>query len=173
MFSCNLPPAFLAECPRSSVIIWQWNRYWNKSAQKVDPGEDISPAAPARNRTCDLLVTSLMLNHWDISMPWLIKDEVHVLVFSIYMLWHVVLVILLQDTQWDCLAKRNSLERNLVGQRLVCQKYAKIPSLKSSPSTQGMFIAERQTGVVSRGVVMWVRVSHVARLRYSQLTMLR
>ena len=35
-----------------------WNGYRYKSAQKVDPGEENSPAAPAGIRTRDLSITS-------------------------------------------------------------------------------------------------------------------
>ena len=31
---------------RAAVVTQGWNGYWNKSEQKVDPGEEISPTAP-------------------------------------------------------------------------------------------------------------------------------
>ena len=73
-------------------------------------------------------------------------------------MWCAAIAISLQDTQCDCLARRSSLGRNLVGLHSVCLKYAKIPSLKSSPSTQGMFVNGWQNGVFLRGVVRWVRL---------------
>ena len=64
MFSCNLPPALLPERPgsylsRAAAVTREWSGYRNKeSAQKVDPGEENSPAAPAGTRTRDLSITS-------------------------------------------------------------------------------------------------------------------
>ena len=46
---------------RATAVTQGWNRYRNKSAQKVDPGEDDSPAASAGIRTCDLAIMSLVL----------------------------------------------------------------------------------------------------------------
>ena len=43
---------------RATAVTRGWNGYRNKSAQKVDPGEENSPAAPAGIRTRDLSVTS-------------------------------------------------------------------------------------------------------------------
>ena len=63
VFSCNLPPALLAEwsgaftccCSIEGVEqLLEWD-----SAQKVDPGEDNSPAAPSGTWTWDLLLMSL------------------------------------------------------------------------------------------------------------------
>ena len=42
----------------ATVVTWGWNGYQNKSAQKVNPGEENSPAAPAGIWTCDLSVRS-------------------------------------------------------------------------------------------------------------------
>ena len=44
---------------RATAVTRGWNGYRNKeSAQKVDPGEENSPAAPAGIRTRDLSITS-------------------------------------------------------------------------------------------------------------------
>ena len=44
---------------RATAVTWGWNGYRNKeSAQKVDHGEENSPAAPAGIRTRDLSITS-------------------------------------------------------------------------------------------------------------------
>ena len=43
---------------RAIAITRGWNGYRNESAQKVDPGEGNSPAAPAGMRTRDLSITS-------------------------------------------------------------------------------------------------------------------
>ena len=44
---------------RATAVTRGWNGYRNKSAQKVDPGEENSPAAPAGiRRTRDLSITS-------------------------------------------------------------------------------------------------------------------
>ena len=43
---------------RAAVVTWGRNGYWNKSAQKVDPGEENSPAAPAGIQTHDLSIMS-------------------------------------------------------------------------------------------------------------------
>ena len=66
VFSRNLPPALLAESPGSfTCCCGNRNRYWNESPQKADPGEENSPATPARNQTCDLLITSMpVVYHW-------------------------------------------------------------------------------------------------------------
>ena len=40
-----------------------WNGYENESAQKVDPGEENLPTAPAGTQTHDLSITSLALYH--------------------------------------------------------------------------------------------------------------
>ena len=42
----------------ATAITRGWNGYWNKSAQKVDPGEENPPATPAGIKTRDLLITS-------------------------------------------------------------------------------------------------------------------
>ena len=62
VFSCNLPPAPLVEWP-GSFTCYCGNTGVERipkqeSAQKIDPGEENSPAAPAGIRTRDLLVTS-------------------------------------------------------------------------------------------------------------------
>ena len=44
---------------RATVVTQGWNGYWNKTAQKVDPGKENSPAAPAGSQTRDLSITSL------------------------------------------------------------------------------------------------------------------
>ena len=43
---------------RATAVTRGWNGYRNESAQKVDPGEETSPAAPAGIRTRDLSITS-------------------------------------------------------------------------------------------------------------------
>ena len=51
MFSCNLPPALWQndrDLLRATAVTRGWNGYRNESAQKVDPGEDNSPAAPVQ-----------------------------------------------------------------------------------------------------------------------------
>ena len=63
-FSCNLPPALLAEwlgLSRATAVTRGWNGYWNNSQHRSNPEEENSPAAPARIRTCDLSITSLAL----------------------------------------------------------------------------------------------------------------
>ena len=45
----------------ATAVTQRWNGYQNKSAQKVDPGEENSPTAPAGIRTHDLSITSLVL----------------------------------------------------------------------------------------------------------------
>ena len=45
----------------ATAVTRGWNGYRNKSAQKVDPGEENSPAAPEGSRTRDLSTTSLAL----------------------------------------------------------------------------------------------------------------
>ena len=46
---------------RATVVTKGWNGYRNVSAQKVDPGEENSPAAPAGNQTHNLSIMSLAL----------------------------------------------------------------------------------------------------------------
>ena len=46
---------------RATVVTRGWNGYRNKSAQKVDLGEENSPAVPAGIRTRDLSITSPVL----------------------------------------------------------------------------------------------------------------
>ena len=62
VFSCNLPLATLAEWPGSFTSYcgntWVERIPKLKSAQKVDPVEENSPAAPAGTRTHDLSITS-------------------------------------------------------------------------------------------------------------------
>ena len=43
---------------RATAVTRRWNGYRNKRAQKVDPGEENSPTAPAGIRTCDLSIMS-------------------------------------------------------------------------------------------------------------------
>ena len=43
---------------RATAVTRGWNGYRNESAQKADPGEENSPAAPAGIRTGDLSITS-------------------------------------------------------------------------------------------------------------------
>ena len=43
---------------RATEVTRGWNGYRNESAQKVNPGEENSPAAPAGIRTRDLSFTS-------------------------------------------------------------------------------------------------------------------
>ena len=62
MFSCNLSPALLVEWP-GSFMCYCGNTGVERipkqeSVQKVDPGEEYSPAAPAGTRTRDLSITS-------------------------------------------------------------------------------------------------------------------
>ena len=54
---------------RATMVTWGWNGYQNKSAWKVDPGEENTPAAPDRNQTHNLLITGPVLYHWDIPTP--------------------------------------------------------------------------------------------------------
>ena len=46
---------------RAAAVTRGWNGYQNESAQKVDPGKETAPTAPAGIRTCDLSVTSPVL----------------------------------------------------------------------------------------------------------------
>ena len=46
----------------ATAVTWGWNgipKY--ESAQKIDPGEENSPAAPAGIQTCNVLITSPVL----------------------------------------------------------------------------------------------------------------
>ena len=58
--NCNLPPALLAEwpgfftCYYSNTGVEQIPK--QDSTQKVDPGEENSPAVPARTQACNLLI---------------------------------------------------------------------------------------------------------------------
>ena len=59
VFSCNLPPALLAECP-GLFTCYRGNKgvEWIlklESAQKVDAGEENYPTVPAGTQTQDLL----------------------------------------------------------------------------------------------------------------------
>ena len=45
----------------ATAVTWEWNRYWKESAQKVDPGEENSPTAPAVIWTRDLSITNPVL----------------------------------------------------------------------------------------------------------------
>ena len=55
MFSCNLPPPFFwqngQDLLHATAVTQGWNGYQNESAQKVDPREENSPAAPAGIQT--------------------------------------------------------------------------------------------------------------------------
>ena len=42
----------------ATAVTQRWNGYRNESAQKVDHGEENSPAAPAGIQTCNLSITS-------------------------------------------------------------------------------------------------------------------
>ena len=46
---------------RATAVTWGWNGCRNESAQKVDPGKENSPTAPAGIWAHDLLITSLAL----------------------------------------------------------------------------------------------------------------
>ena len=47
---------------RATAVTWGWNRIpKHESAQKIDPGEENSPATPAGIRTHNLLITSPVL----------------------------------------------------------------------------------------------------------------
>ena len=46
---------------RAAAVTRGWNGYRNESAQKVDPGEGNSPAAPVGTRTRHLLITNMAL----------------------------------------------------------------------------------------------------------------
>ena len=60
------PPPDLLEndqdLSRATAVTRGWNGYRNKSAQKADPGEENSIAAPAGIRTRDLSITSPALS---------------------------------------------------------------------------------------------------------------
>ena len=65
--SCNLPPAVLAKWPESFTCYCgkEWGGTATEirvSAEKEDPGEEKSPAAPAGIRARDLLTLSLLNN---------------------------------------------------------------------------------------------------------------
>ena len=47
---------------RATAVTRGWNGYRNESAQKVDPAEENSSAAPAVIRTSDLSITSPVLS---------------------------------------------------------------------------------------------------------------
>ena len=73
MFSCNLPPALLAEWP-GSFTCYCGNMGVERipkleSAQKVNPGEENSPAAPTVIWTRDLMSWVRRSNHWAIPVP--------------------------------------------------------------------------------------------------------
>ena len=57
--TCHLP--FDQNLLCAAAVTQGWNGYQNKSARKVDPGEENSPTAPAGIRTHDLSITSLVL----------------------------------------------------------------------------------------------------------------
>ena len=46
----------------ATVVMWEWNEYWNKSqprkTEKVDPRKEYSLTTPAMTQTSDLLITS-------------------------------------------------------------------------------------------------------------------
>ena len=44
---------------RATAVTRVWNRSWNKSQHRNDPGEENPPAVPARTRAGDLLITKL------------------------------------------------------------------------------------------------------------------
>ena len=62
MFICNCHLHFWQhawDLLHATAVTQGWNGYRNKeSAQKADPGEENSPAAPAGIQTCDLSITS-------------------------------------------------------------------------------------------------------------------
>ena len=67
-FSCNLPPALLAQWP-GSFTCCHGNTGMERipkqeSEQMVDPREENSPTALARTWTCDLSIISPTLCHW-------------------------------------------------------------------------------------------------------------
>ena len=72
-------------CLAVTCIFWQndqdrlvytggWNTYQNKSAQKVDPGEENSPTAPSGTRTHNLSIMSPALHTTELS-PLLTNTE--------------------------------------------------------------------------------------------------
>ena len=68
VFSCNLPQHFWQndwDLLRATAVIQGWNGYRNESAQKVDRGEENSPATPAGIRTSDLSIMSPAASLWD------------------------------------------------------------------------------------------------------------
>ena len=73
MFSCNLPPALLAEWAGSfthccgNTGVERIPKVSIESAQKVDPGEENPHAAPAGTRTRDLSITSPTLRTTELS----------------------------------------------------------------------------------------------------------
>ena len=73
-FSCILPPALLAQWPRSFTCYRSNTRMERipkqESEQMVDPGEENSPTALTRTWTCDLLILSPTLCRWAIPTPW-------------------------------------------------------------------------------------------------------
>ena len=51
----------------ATAVTWGWNRYQNKSAQKVDPGEENSSAAPSGTQTHILSIMSPALHTTELS----------------------------------------------------------------------------------------------------------
>ena len=78
MFSCNLPPALLTEWP-GSFTCYCGNTGVERipkleSAQKVDPGEENSPAAPTGIWTRDLSVSSpAFIDNTSHSFAWMVE----------------------------------------------------------------------------------------------------
>ena len=68
MFSCNLPPALLAEWCYCGNVGLEWIQK-QESAQKINHGGEKSPAAPAGFWTQDLLITNPSLYHWALPTP--------------------------------------------------------------------------------------------------------
>ena len=58
---------------RATAVTRGWNGYWNESTQKVGPGEENSPAAPAGiQKPMTFRSQVRRSNHWAIPTPWLI-----------------------------------------------------------------------------------------------------
>ena len=72
VFGCNLPPALLAESHWIFhvllLLLLRWNGYRKESEQKVDPGEEHSPAAPTGTRP-ETFLSRVRRTNWPLSCP--------------------------------------------------------------------------------------------------------
>ena len=123
LFSCNFHLHFWQndwDLLHATAVIQRWNGYrkW-ESVQKADPGEENSPATPARTRTQDLSIMSLLFYHR--AIPALHMDVVIITTFF-----------LLQLGQLFTMPKGRAHKRYTAG-----------PTLSRSHTTQTLFFTYR------------------------------